>query len=78
MASALESLKKIGKKNKQLHFMKLFSAVTIMFFKKKSNIFFDPENMKEPPSKVAHNRPRAFFSVLPLGPNPSQISIPVP
>ena len=39
---------------------------------------FAPENMKNPPSKVAHNRPRPFFSVLPIGPNPAQISIPVP
>ena len=29
--------------------------------------------MKKPPSKVAHNRPRPFFSVLPISPNPVQI-----
>ena len=40
--------------------------------------FFAPENMKKPYSKVTHNRPRPFFSVLPIGPNPAQISIPVP
>ena len=34
--------------------------------------------MKQPPSKVAHNLPKPFFSVLPIGPNPAQISIPVP
>ena len=33
-----------------------------MFFLKKLT-FFPPENMKKPPSKVAHNRPRPFFSV---------------
>ena len=43
--------------------MQLFSADATMF-KKKINIFFAPENMKKPPSKVAHNRPRTFFSVL--------------
>ena len=26
-------------------------------------IFFAPENMKKPPSKVAHNRPPIFFSI---------------
>ena len=36
-----------------------------------------PENMKKSPSKVAHNRP-IFFSVLPTGPEPAQISIFVP
>ena len=33
--------------------------------------------MKKAPSKIAHNLPRPFFSVLPIGPNPAQISIPV-
>ena len=28
-------------------------------------MFFDPKNKKKPPSKVAHNRPPMFFSVLP-------------
>ena len=44
--------------------MQLSSADTIVFFKKKSKFFFAPENMKKPPSKVAHNRPPLFFSVL--------------
>ena len=34
--------------------MQLFSADAI--------VFFDPQNMKKPPSKVAHNRPRPFIS----------------
>ena len=44
--------------------MQLFSADDIEFFKiiKKKKI--DPENMKKPPSKVAHNRPQLFFYVL--------------
>ena len=40
--------------------MQLFSEDATMFFKK-INIFFAPENMKKPPSKVAHNRLRPFF-----------------
>ena len=56
--------------------MQLFSADTTMFTKKLT--FFAPEIMKKPPSKVAHNRPRPFLSALPIGPNPAQISIPVP
>ena len=38
---------------------------------------FIPENMKKPPSKVAHNQPQFFFSLLPTGPKPAQISISV-
>jgi hypothetical protein len=34
-------------------------------FKINLKCFFDPENMKKTPSKVAHNRPPMFFSVLP-------------
>ena len=30
-------------------------------FKKKLNSSFDPENMKKPPSKVAHNWPKIIF-----------------
>ena len=36
---------------------------------KKKNFFFDPENMKKPPSKVAHNRPPTFFMYWPGCPN---------
>ena len=35
--------------------MQLFSADAIVF---KKNKIFDPKNMKKPPSKVAHNRPK--------------------
>ena len=42
--------------------MQLFSADGTMFIEKT-------------PSKVAHNRARPFFSVLPIGPNPAQIQI---
>ena len=45
------------------HFMQLFSADTTIF-KENLKLFFAPENMKKPTSKVAHNRPN-FFSVLP-------------
>ena len=46
--------------------------------KKILTFFLAPENMKNPPSKVAHDEPRPFFSVLPIGPNPARISISVP
>ena len=42
----------------------LFSADATILSKDISNSFFAHENMKKPPSKVAHNRPRPFFSVL--------------
>ena len=44
--------------------MQLFSAEAVVFSKKLTFVFA-PENMKKPPSKVAHNRPPKFFSVLP-------------
>ena len=47
-------------------------------FSKKIQIFFAPENMKKPSSKVAHNWPKLFFSVLPIGPKPAQITFSVP
>ena len=40
--------------------MQLFSADAIVF-SKLFLIFFDLENMKKPPSKVAHNQPPTFF-----------------
>ena len=52
--------------------MQLFSAVAIVFSKKK----FDPENMKKTPSKVAHNRPPTFF--LCTGPKRPKNRNPVP
>ena len=54
--------------------MQLFSADASMFL----IFFFAHENMKKPASKNAHNRPQFFFSVMPTGQNPAQISIPVP
>ena len=55
--------------------MELFSMDATMFKKKFYRFFFDLENMKKPPSKVAHNRPRPFFSVQPIGPNLTSCSI---
>ena len=55
------------------HFMQLLSAETTIF-QKKSKCFFAPDNMKKPPSKVAHNHPKFFFSVLPTSQKPDQIS----
>ena len=55
--------------------MQLFSADAIVFSKK--NIYiFDPENMKKPPSKVAHNRPTTFFMYWPSCPNRPETEIP--
>ena len=42
--------------------MELFSADTTTF----SKDFFAPENMKKTYSKVAHNRPKLFFSIANL------------
>ena len=42
--------------------MQLFSADAICcVFKKKIKFFFEPQNMKKLPSKVAYNRPRPFY-----------------
>jgi hypothetical protein len=46
--------------------MQLFSEDTATLKKKKKIV---PENMKKPPSEVAHNRPPIFFSVLPTSQN---------
>ena len=45
--------------------MRLFSATEIVFSKKKY-FFFDPENMKKPPSKAAHNWPLTFLCTGPV------------
>ena len=37
--------------------------------------FFGHQNLKKTASKVAHNWPKPFFSVMPTGPNPAQILI---
>ena len=51
---------------------------TLQLKKKENNNFFAPENMKKPPSKVAHNRPRPFFSVLARLPKRPKNRNPVP
>jgi hypothetical protein len=45
--------------------MQLLNADPI--FKTFLKTFFAPENMKKPPSKVAHNRPHFFFSTAKNG-----------
>ena len=57
--------------------MRLFISDTTILFK---NLiyFFAHENMKKPSTKVAHNRPQFFFSLLPTGPKAAQISYSVP
>ena len=59
---------RISKHFFKLYFMQLFSADATIFLKN-SNIFFAPENMKEAPSKVGHNRPRVFVQYWPGCPN---------
>ena len=56
--------------------MHLFGA-DAMVFSKKLKKKFDPENIKKPPSKVAHNRPTHFFSVLPTGLKSARITFSV-
>ena len=56
--------------------MQLFSADAIVFSKKK--IFFDPENIKKLPSKVAHVRPPTFFYILDQLPKRPKNRNPVP
>ena len=68
---------KKGPKNLKRDIMQLFS-VDAKYFKKYLLFFFDPENMKKPPSKVAHNWPRHFFFSTANRPKQAQISIPVP
>ena len=58
--------------------MQLFSADAIVFSKKKKEKKFNPENMKKPLSKVAHNRPPTFFSVLARLPKRPKNRNPVP
>ena len=55
-----------------------FSADATIYLKKKSNSFYDPENMKNQPSKTAHYQPKCFFSVLPISPKSAQISHSIP
>ena len=62
----------------QIDIMQLFRANSTTFSKKKKSYFFSPENMKKPPLKVPHNHPKLFFSVLPIGPKPAQITFFVP
>ena len=57
--------------------MQLFSADATIF-KKKIKKKIVPENMKKTPSKVAHNRPRPFFSVLAWLPKRPKNRNPVP
>ena len=36
----------------------------LKYFQNKFKMVFDPKNMKKPPSKIAHNRPKFFFFYL--------------
>ena len=51
-----------------------FLVQTLQYLKNIFHLIFAPENMKKLLSKVAPNRPKTFFSVLPTGPKSSQIS----
>ena len=50
--------------------MQLFIADARIYF---FILIFFLKNMNKLPSKVAHNRPQFFFSVLPTGPKSAQI-----
>ena len=56
--------------------MQLFCADASVFKKNLKKIW--PQKHEKPPSKVAHNRPKIIFSLLPIGQKPAQISISVP
>jgi hypothetical protein len=55
--------------------MQLFSANATMF--KRNKKIFALENMKKPPSMLLIIGPDLIYSVLPIGPTPAKISIPV-
>ena len=55
--------------------MQLFSLDATIVLKKNNVFFFVPENMKKPPSKVAHNRPPTFFMYWPGCPNGPETEI---
>ena len=61
-----------------LHFMQLFSADATIFFKKFPIIFFPLKTWKDHPQRLLIIGPQSFFSVLPTGPKPAQISFSVP
>ena len=65
----------VPKKIQKKFTMQLFSADASVF---KTRFFFDPENMKKPPSKVAYNRPPTFFYVLARLPKRPRNRNPVP
>ena len=71
-----------AKKNLKKIFFKLIlcslSVRTLQHLQKKFKHFFASENMKQLSSKVAYNRAKLFFSVLPIGPKPAQITFSVP
>ena len=74
MCAALKKPSFIQKKNSKkkkiefffLNYYATFQCGRYNVFKKILNFFFDPENMKKLPQKVAHNRPPTFF--LCIGP----------
>jgi hypothetical protein len=54
-----------------------FISVDATIFKK-NQLFFAPENIKKHPQKLLIIGPQFFYSVLPTGPKPAQISFSVP
>ena len=44
--------------------MQVFSADAMVFSKKNLKNFFDPEKLKKTLKKVAHNRPKPFYSTV--------------
>ena len=64
--------KKNPKKNQTIF---LCNFLELQCFFKKMKIVFANENIEKQPSKFAHNQAKFYFSVLPTGPKPAQISI---
>ena len=65
-------------KNKIKFIIQPFSADTIVFFFFKFKKYFDPQNMKKIPSKVANNQPPTCFYVLAQLPKRPRNRNPVP
>ena len=71
-----------GKKKFKKKILKLilcsFSVRTLQHFQKTFNIFLHPKTWKKRPQKLLIIGPNFFFSVLPIGPKPAQITFSVP
>ena len=58
--------------------MQLFNVDATVFLKKIGKFFMPLKTWKNNHQKLLKIGPDPFFPVLPIGPNPAKISIPVP